>query len=160
MCRWTEGRMDGQTKGQTNRGSDEQADGQTHNNDRIRIYKQNKTIGLKVLILPVINLLQFCGRHIVSAVEYVHLAERLFFRQNFFDDDVILHHVPLHPTFLSFVERRHLLCGLSQLDHGGCIGVRQGVAMDSLKFLPGPPCPTLLRRPLAGRADCGHFLPF
>jgi hypothetical protein len=27
----------------------------------------------------------------------------------------------------------------------GHVGVWQGVAMDSLKFHPGPPCPTLLQ---------------
>jgi hypothetical protein len=35
-----------------------------------------------------------------------------------------------------------------RLDEDGAIinmGVWQGVAMDSLKFHPGPPCPTLLR---------------
>jgi hypothetical protein len=55
------------------------------------------------------------------------------------------------------------------------VGVWQGVAMDSLKFHPGPPCPTLLRPaggpppkrpysrfgggPPAERAACGHLLP-
>jgi hypothetical protein len=55
------------------------------------------------------------------------------------------------------------------------LGVRHGIAMDSLKFHPGPPCPTFgrpageppLKRPyirfrgglLAGRAACGHLLP-
>jgi hypothetical protein len=54
------------------------------------------------------------------------------------------------------------------------IGVWQGVAMDSLKLHPGPPCPTLLRPavapppkrpydrfgagPPAERAACGRFL--
>jgi hypothetical protein len=48
----------------------------------------------------------------------------------------------------------------------GFMGVRQGVAMDFLKFHPGPPCPTLLRPaggpPLkqpAGQAACGRLLP-
>jgi hypothetical protein len=55
------------------------------------------------------------------------------------------------------------------------IGIQQGVAMDSLKFHAGPPCPTLLppvgktpmKRlyshfrggPPAGRAAYGHLLP-
>jgi hypothetical protein len=55
------------------------------------------------------------------------------------------------------------------------MGVWQGVVMNSLKFHPGPPCPTLLRpaggpllkrpfgrfrgRPLAGRAAFGHLQP-
>jgi hypothetical protein len=42
-----------------------------------------------------------------------------------------------------------------------CMGVWQGVAMDSLKFHPGPPFPTLLC-PVGGpptrRAACGRFL--
>jgi hypothetical protein len=57
----------------------------------------------------------------------------------------------------------------------GILGVWQGMAMDSLKFHPGPPCPTLPRlageptqkRPngrfmgglAARRASCGHLLP-
>jgi hypothetical protein len=57
-----------------------------------------------------------------------------------------------------------------------CIGLRQGVAMDSLKFHPGLPYPTLLcpaggppsKRPygcfwggpLAGQAACSRLLPF
>jgi hypothetical protein len=56
------------------------------------------------------------------------------------------------------------------------MGVRQGVAMDSLKFYPGPICPTLLRpaggpplkRPNGhfrgdlptGQAACGRFFSF
>jgi hypothetical protein len=56
------------------------------------------------------------------------------------------------------------------------MGVWQGVAMDSLKFHPGPPWPTLLRSaggpplkrhhghlsggPPAGRLACGCLLPF
>jgi hypothetical protein len=56
-----------------------------------------------------------------------------------------------------------------------CMGVWQGVAMDSLKFHPGPLCLTLLRPagrlplkqhygcfrsgPPAGRATCGRLLP-
>jgi hypothetical protein len=39
------------------------------------------------------------------------------------------------------------------------MGIWQGVAMDSLKFYPGPPCPTLLRS--AGtpalKQPYGHF---
>jgi hypothetical protein len=38
------------------------------------------------------------------------------------------------------------------------MGVRQGVAMDSLKFHPGLPCPTLLR--LAGGLPAAVFYPF
>jgi hypothetical protein len=38
------------------------------------------------------------------------------------------------------------------------MGEWQGVAIDSLNFHPGPPCPTLLCP--AGRAACGHLLPF
>jgi hypothetical protein len=54
------------------------------------------------------------------------------------------------------------------------VGVWQGVAMDSLKFHPGSPCPTLLRPadgpslrwsyecfrggPPVGRMACGHLL--
>jgi hypothetical protein len=57
----------------------------------------------------------------------------------------------------------------------GAIGVRRGVAIDSLKFHPGPPCPTLLcpasgptlkqpygrfkGDPPAGRAVCSRLLP-
>jgi hypothetical protein len=57
----------------------------------------------------------------------------------------------------------------------GAMGAWQGVAMDSLKFHPGPPCPTLLcpaggpslKRPYgrfrgdphAGQAACGRLLP-
>jgi hypothetical protein len=57
----------------------------------------------------------------------------------------------------------------------GCMGVWQGMAMDSLNFHLGPPCPTLLRPaggpslkrpygcfrdgPPAGRVACGCLLP-
>jgi hypothetical protein len=43
------------------------------------------------------------------------------------------------------------------------MGVWQGVAMDSIEFHPGPPCPTLLCRfrggPRAWRAACCRLLP-
>jgi hypothetical protein len=61
------------------------------------------------------------------------------------------------------------------VDAGLSVGVGQGLAMDSIKFYPGPPCLTLLRPaggpplkrpygrfkgfPLAGQAACARLLP-